>query len=323
MSIPSSDLIRKMMKESEAFGAKVSFDESSIVLIPVPWEMSVSYGKGTSLCHEAIREASSQLDFYSYSTKTCINSMIYMENPSSEILELSTQAQNVFFKDKDFCTDAQARMLDFVYNRVKQLDEAGKKLAVIGGDHSVSEGIVKYWGEKLKGDYGLLHLDAHADLRESYQGFRQSHACVMNNILNLKHSPKKLVQVGLRDFCEQEYLKITEDARVQAYFDQDIKKRSFQGENWADISAEIISQLPDKIYISFDIDALNWSYAPGTGTPVPGGLSFSEACFLLEEIKRQKKEVISFDLVETSCQVLGEWNANVAARLIYRLCNLF
>ena len=190
----------------------------------------------------------------------------------------------------------------------------------------MSEGLLSFIGDKYKGDYGILHLDAHADLREAYQGFKHSHASVMFNVLNLKQPPKKLVQVAVRDLCESEYKKIEKDERIHCYFDQEIYNRAFKGDSWSVICEEIISQLPQQVYVSLDVDGLSWNYAPGTGTPVPGGISFNQVLYLLAEIKRQNKKLLSFDVVETSAgeknQAFAEWNGNVSARLIYYLSGL-
>ena len=160
--------------------------------------------------------------------------------------------------------------------------------------------LIRLIGEKCKGEYGLLHIDAHADLRKSYQGFKHSHASVMYNVLNLGFPPKKLVQVGVRDFSEEEFQLIKKDLRMECFFDEEIFARLFAGETWAKICQQIIKQLPYEIYISLDVDALSWNYAPGTGTPVPGGLSFRQVLYLFSEIRRQEKKLIAFDLVETS-----------------------
>ena len=217
-------------------------------------------------------------------------------------------------------------LLDWIYEHSSQVFQAGKIPALVGGDHSISEGLIQRIGEKYKEEYGILHIDAHADLRNSYQGFKHSHASVMHNVLNLTFPPKKLVQVGVRDFCEQEYQYIKKEERIECFFDQEIAARLFSGENWSDVCKQIIEQLPFHIYISLDVDGLSWNYAPGTGTPVPGGLSFRQILYLFSEIRRQKKKLITFDLVETSAgtknKAFSEWNGNVSARLIYYLSGL-
>ena len=216
--------------------------------------------------------------------------------------------------------------MDWIYKKSSRTFQRGKIPALVGGEHSVSEGLIRLVGEKLKGEYGVLHLDAHADLRDSYQGFKHSHASVMYNVLSLDYAPQKLVQVGVRDLCEEEYQRIKSDSRVNCYFDEDISSRLFSGEQWTKICRQIINQLPSDIYVSLDVDVLSWNYAPGTGTPVPGGLSFNQVLHLLSEIRRQKKKLVAFDVVETADggkhRAFPEWNGNVSARLIYYLAGL-
>ena len=331
------------MKSSLSFGARTSFEEARIILIPVPWEVTASGGEGTAQAIKAIREASSQIDFFQKSSLRAINHLIHFQETDKKLARLNEDYRQISKKiisqlNKDFplkkeqqkqITDinqACKQMTDWVYTRAKQVLEKGKIPAVVGGDHSVSEGLIHLMGEQ--GDFGLLHIDAHCDLRESYQGFTQSHASIMFNVLSHSSAPKKLVQVGIRDFCEEEYKRIQKDTRVVCYFDEDIVSRLFQGKTWGALCEEIVSHLPSRVYVSLDVDGLEWTYAPGTGTPVPGGLTFNQVLFLFKEITRQKKQLISFDVVESSAgspkmeKTFEHWNGNVASRLIYHLCDL-
>ena len=216
--------------------------------------------------------------------------------------------------------------MDWLYEKSSRILHTGKIPALIGGEHSVSEALIRLMGEQYHGDYGILHIDAHADLRKSYQSFKHSHASIMYNILNSSYAPNKLIQVGVRDLCKEEYQKIKTDPRIECFFDKEISSLLFTGEIWSHICKEIISRLPSKIYVSLDVDGLSWSYAPGTGTPVPGGLSFNQLLYLFSEIKTQNKTLIAFDVVETSpgsqTNDFSEWNGNVSARLIYSLAGL-
>ena len=327
------------MKKSRAFGLEQDFADAKVVLIPVPWEVTVSYGGGTSLAAGLIREASMQLDFFSKFFSKSYAEYIYLDTGSEELLNLNLksrkQAEKVMQahphaskEDIQACTQACEQMLDIVYKRCQQVSEQGKFPSIIGGDHSVSLAPVRFICEKYQGDIGLLHVDAHADLRQAYQGLKHSHASVMYNILNLPQAPKKLLQVGVRDFCEEEHARILKDDRISCYFDEDLQASMLEGETWSRLCRKMIKELPDKIYVSLDVDGLEWSLAPGTGTPVPGGLSFAQITYLLQEIKRQEKTLVGFDVVEVSAglglkqQVFGEWTGNVAARLIYLLSGL-
>ena len=321
-------------KKTKAFEVETSFESADLILIPAPWSATVSYGKGTEKGPELIRKASHQLDFFNPLFECSYNEKMHFEENDPIIESLNNQVLG--WKNKavkklpsqfyENINQASQSLLDWIYERSSKADREGKIPALVGGEHSVSEGLLSFLGDKYKGDYGILHLDAHADLRKAYQGFKYSHASVMYNVLNLKQSPKKLVQVGVRDFCEEEYRLIKWDNRIHCYFDEEIFTRMFEGQSWQVICKEIISQLPQQVYVSLDVDGLSWSYATGTGTPVPGGLSFNQVLYLFAEIKKQNKKLISFDVVESSAgekgQIFPEWNGNVSARLIYYLSGL-
>ncbi|MDE0092154.1 MAG: agmatinase family protein [Oligoflexia bacterium] len=323
-------------RKTKAFELETSFESADLILIPAPWSATVSYGRGTEQGPDLIRKASHQLDVFNPLFQCSYNDKIHFEENDPIIESLNKQALSwvkSLREDKQNSqslytniNQASESLLDWVYEKALQAFNQNKIPALVGGEHSVSEGLLSLIGDKYKGDYGILHLDAHADLRPAYQGFKHSHASVMFNVLNLEQAPKKLVQVAVRDLCESEYRKIEKDERIHCYFDKEIYTKIFLGEKWAGICQEIISQLPQHIYVSLDVDGLSWSYAPGTGTPVPGGLSFNQVLYLLAEIKRQNKKLISFDVVETSAgnknQSFLEWNGNVSARLIYYLSGL-
>ena len=331
-----------MKKQTFAFERQTSFDEARVVLIPVPWEVTVSGEEGTASAEKWIRQASSNMDFFQKFSLKSVNHLIFFEEPSEDLARLNKVSRDMARgiiqslnegaslsgeqkKQVEAINQNCKRMTDWVYERSKEVFQSEKIPAVVGGDHSVSEGILRFTGEVCKGDFGLLHIDAHCDLRKSYQGFVYSHASVMFNVLHQPFPPKTLLQVGVRDFCQEEYERIQGDSRLKCYFDEDISRRLFQGESYGAVCEEIVSHLPSRVYVSLDVDGLEWSCAPATGTPVPGGLSFNQTVFLLQEIVRQGKTVIGFDVVETSVgheQPFGLWNGNVSARLIYCLCGL-
>ncbi len=153
-------------------------------------------------------------------------------------------------------------------------------VGLLGGDHSIPLGFYKAIGEK-HGDFGILQIDAHCDLRQAYEGFNYSHASIMRNALEEVPQIQKLVQVGPRDFSQSEcdYIKKT-NGRIVTFFDRTIKKRQFEGETWKQIVDEIVVNLPEKVYISFDIDGLDRKLCPHTGTPVPGGFEAEEVYYL-------------------------------------------
>jgi len=171
------------------------------------------------------------------------------------------------------------------------------------------------------GYFGILQIDAHADLRESYEGFEFSHASIMFNGLKIKEVTK-LIQVGIRDYCESEFEIIKNSkGRVKTFFDRDIKHAQFEGETWANICTQIVNELPENIYLSFDIDGLDPKLCPNTGTPVSGGFETEEILYLIEKIMKSGKKIIAFDINEISPGA-DEWDANVGARMLYRIANM-
>jgi agmatinase len=180
---------------------------------------------------------------------------------------------------------------------------------------------MKAIGEK-HGDFGIIQIDAHCDLREAYEGFVYSHASIMFNALKEIPQIIKLVQVGIRDYSQGEHEFITEHSpRIRTYFDREIRERQYEGESFRQIVDEIIAQLPEKVYISFDIDGLDPKLCPNTGTPVQGGFETEQVFYLFNKIRKSGKQIIGFDLSEVSTSENG-WDANVGARVLFKLCNL-
>ncbi|NBT58359.1 hypothetical protein EBT16_06205, partial [bacterium] len=170
--------------------------------------------------------------------------------------------------------------------------------------------------------FGILHFDAHSDTRNAYEGFTWSHASIMFNVLRNVPQVAKLVQVGIRDYCEEESAFCeSEKHRVKTFHDSYLQSRKFEGASWKSICDEIIKELPPLVWISFDIDGLDPKLCPHTGTPVPGGLEYNEVLYLLKSLALSKRKIIGFDLNEVAPDPSekSEWDANVGARLLYKL----
>ena len=210
---------------------------------------------------------------------------------------------------------------DWVYEQTRELLAKNKLVGLLGGDHSTPLGYFKAIAEKY-GDFGILQIDAHCDLRKAYEGFNYSHASVMYNAIEQIPQLKKLVQVGVRDYCEEELDYKTNSAdRIEIYFDKDIKERQFEGETWKSIVDEIISHLPQNVFISFDIDGLDPKLCPHTGTPVQGGFQTDQVFYMFKKLLQSGRKLIGFDLNEVGVSN-DEWDENVGARILYKLCNL-
>jgi agmatinase len=200
---------------------------------------------------------------------------------------------------------------------VAEYRNAGKLVILVGGDHSTPLGYYQALDDEKKG-FGILHLDAHADLRPAYEDFEFSHASIMYNALKLS-SVEKIVQVGIRDYCNQEAELISNaNGRVVLFSDHAIKTDLFSGKNWMQTCEQIIKSLPKRVYISIDIDHFDPALCPNTGTPVPGGNSFEMTALLLGMLGKSGKIIIGADLVEVAPGD-NEWDANVGSRLLYKL----
>lgn len=297
------------------FGLDTPLEKARIAVIPVPWDVTTSYGKGTSLGPEAILHASMQVDLFDRELGA-IHELGYALMPFPHDLKaLNDQLDKAVPKVNQACD----KMCSHVYEQAKLALQRNQIPAVLGGDHSTPEGNIRAISEWVNGDFGILHVDAHADLREAYQGFTHSHASIMFNVMNSAWRPKKLVQVAIRDFCEEENTLIEKRPDIQTFFDADLKARLFNGETWHSLCEEVVKALPPSVYISFDIDGLSPEFCPSTGTPVPGGLSFDQAVYLLRRVVKNGRRIVGFDLSEVAPGP-SEWDANVGARLLFKMC---
>lgn len=320
------------------FGLPFSIEESEVVLIPVPWEVTVSYSAGTAAGPQAIKDASPQLDLFEPAIKDAWKLGIGMEEISEEWAvvsdDLRQRAENYINWLEDGSpetdraefenlpaevTEKGEELLQWLKSKAHHYLDQGKLVGVVGGDHSTPLGLMHALAERHE-EYGILQVDAHADLRDAYEGFKYSHASIMFNALQLPQV-KKLVQVGIRDICQAEAeLANQSNGRVTIFYDSVLKENMYAGDSWKKECKKIIAQLPQKVYISFDIDGLDPKLCPATGTPVPGGLEFEEAVYLIKALVKSGREIIGFDLCEVAPGE-SEWNGNVGARLLYRLCN--
>lgn len=318
------------LKNGKIYGLPFNFDESKIVILPVPWEVTTSFGNGTSKAPSKILEQSSQLDLFHFDFPKAWESGIYMLNSSKEILELNktfkAKAQEIIAllekgkpqeelqNDIDKINEVSNKLNKWVFEQSTTLLNQGKKVILLGGDHSTPIGYLNALSLKHE-SFGILQIDAHADLRKAYEGFNHSHASIMYNALKID-AIEKIVQVGIRDICDEEMDLINENDKLVSFFDKKMSQERFEGKTYAEQVKEIVNELPQKVYISFDIDGLSPDLCPNTGTPVPGGLSYNEAIEIVRQVKLSGREIIACDLVEVGND---DWDANVGARVLYEL----
>ena len=318
-------------------GLPFNEEESDLVLISVPWDVTVSYRAGTASGPDNILQASRQLDLFDADYPNAWQRGIYMRESPDALFETSRTLRpqaEVYIQEleagkevKDYpalreildqinlgCVD----MIRVIHQISSTLLDKGKLVGLVGGDHSCPQGYLQALAERHE-DFGILQIDAHQDLRQAYEGFTYSHASIFYNILQMPQV-RRLVQVGIRDHCDAEMEMVRQsEGRIQVYPMDELRGKQFTGQSWSEQVDRIIDDLPAKVYISFDIDGLDPALCPNTGTPVPGGLSYSEARYLIKRLSASGREIIGFDL----CEVAGrgkEWDGNVGARVLYTLC---
>lgn len=316
------------------YGLPSTPEQAAVVVLPVPWEATVSYGAGTADGPAAILKASHQVDLLDRETGRPHQAGIAMSPISAEVRAWSDRARQIALpviqaggpgedagrwravSEVDALGD---RLNAWVYEQVGGLLGAGKLPGVVGGDHSAPFGGIRAVAERHPG-LGILHFDAHADLRRAYEGFRWSHASIMHNVLAELPDVARLVQVGVRDYSDEEDAFIRDHReRVTTYFDPDLRRSLFEGESWSRIALRVVASLPRDVYVSFDIDGLDPALCPHTGTPVLGGLSFPEATTLLRLVVESGRRIVGFDLSEVAPGGGSDWDANVGARVLYKL----
>jgi agmatinase len=314
------------------YGLPFSPDEARVVVIPVPYEATTSYGGGTSRGPEAVFEASKQVDLFDRETGKPYEAGISMLDIPRQIVDWNAKAKGIAAtviekggvvddatrKAASEVNEISEKVNEWVYEQTRALLIAGKMPVVLGGDHSVPFGAILAYAETHP-NLGVLHLDAHADLRDAYEGFTWSHASIFNNVITKVGGVDRLVQVGVRDLSNAEAAMIDgSQGRIVTFFDSDLAARKEEGATWAEIADEIVAALPNDVYLSWDIDGLDPTLCPSTGTPVPGGLSWNEAIGLLRALRRAGKRIVGLDLCEVSPGA-SEWDANVGARLLYKM----
>lgn len=338
MSAPIYDPNGVGQANGNLYGLPYSVAEAAVAIIPVPWDVTVSYADGCANGPQVILDASPQLDLYDPEIPAAWNIGLAMQEIDLKWFERSKSLRKqsskyIHWLEQGAAPDKQKDMLriladinekcsfllDWVSASARFQLAQGKIVGVLGGDHSSPLGLMYALADKYE-HFGILQIDAHMDLREAYEGFTYSHASIMYNALQIPQI-KQLTQVGIRDYCLAEAELAQRDKRITVFYDRDLAKAAFAGQAWATTVEKIVTSLPQQVYVSFDIDGLDPKLCPNTGTPVPGGLEFEQAMYLIESVVKSGRTIIGFDLCEVSPGKKGDWDANVGARVLYRLAN--
>lgn len=322
---------------SGVFGLPHQEADAQVVLVPVPWEATTSYGGGASDGPRAIRDASAQVDLYDLDVEKPYTAGIYMQDEPEAIISANGRGKALAAKvieaggagdDPELgkslarVNELSAEVNRWVAAETRRLFDAGKIVGIVGGDHSVPFGALTELASRQP-KYGILHFDAHSDTRRAYEGFEHSHASIMFNVLERIPQVSKVVQVGIRDVCEEEidYCR-RQGERVRMFTERELVKRRHAGEPFTKTVTDIVSELPDHVWVSFDIDGLDPRFCPHTGTPVPGGLDTHDVVAILRGLAQSGRRIVGFDLNEVApnpSDQEDEWDGNVGARMLYKL----
>ncbi|MAG64118.1 arginase [Candidatus Woesearchaeota archaeon] len=322
---------------SGLFGLGSPLEKAAVRVLPVPFEATTSYRRGTAGGPLAIEAASHQVDLYDRQTGRPYESGIHLAQVAPEVVawneEASALAQRLHAQE-DSSAEREtmlarvnaigAELNTFVFDRTRESLNQGQLPVTLGGDHSVPYGAIMACAEEHPG-MGLLHFDAHADLRDSYEGFTWSHASVLHNVIGGATDLGQIVQVGVRDLGESEARAIEgSGGAIHTVFDDQWARTRLDGLSLRELVRRNLDRLPTEVYLTFDVDGLDPSLCPQTGTPVPGGLTWHEAMLWLEELTNSGRRIVGLDLCEVSPGPHGDltgqnWDAAVGARLLYRL----
>jgi agmatinase len=269
-----------------------SYENSEIVIVSAPYEKTVSYGKGTKNGPKEILKASHYVEFYDEETRR----ELCFEKGIATLPELS------------FGKLTPKKSLEKIYKSVKENLGNGKFVVTLGGEHTISQAPIKAFTERFE-NISVLQFDAHSDLRDTYEGTKYSHACIMARVAEFT---KNIVQVGIRaqDKSEAEFIARN---KIATFYAREI----YNSKNWMKRALE---KLNENVYITFDVDAFDPSLLPATGTPEPGGLFWDETMNFLKLVGT-KRNIVGFDVVELAPSKVHPASNFIAAKLVYKILN--
>lgn len=318
------------------YGLPFNYEESETVVLGIPWSVTHKHRTNSALAPQAVWEASRLVELFDPYLPEGWKKGIYYAVPDKDIyskhLKFQPKAARYikavqkgepardWIKQMEKINKACAKMVDHVHKLSATMLKDAKNLVALGGDQSTALGLLRALNEKHEA-FGVLHFDAHADLISARYGLTYSHRSVMHNALRLK-AVKKLTQVGVREFNSEEHASIQNShGRIATFFDGDMKREAILGKSWSEQCKEIVDSLPNKVYLSVDVDGLAPYLAPANTQIVPGGLSLDEFYYLLERIVESGRTLIGADLGEIAAQNGEQWDARVGARVLYRIVN--
>ncbi|MBI2653271.1 agmatinase [Candidatus Woesearchaeota archaeon] len=263
-----------------------SYNDSKVVILPFPYEKTTCYVKGTEKGPDAIIKASSEIELY--------------DEELGNIFEIGVCTL------EPLITDVKPElMVDIICKKILELLLDKKFIITLGGEHSITSGIVRAFKEKYN-DLSVLQIDAHADLREDFEGSKYSHACAMKRTMEIC----PVIQAGIRSLSHEE-AEFIKEKKLKIFWAKDI----VDNDEWFD---DAVNGLSKNVYITIDLDGLDPSVMPSVGTPEPGGLGYYQLLRFLRKVC-EKKNVVGFDVVELSPNKDNIHSDFTAARIVYKL----
>lgn len=274
-----------------------NYINSKIVILPIPYEQTTSYGKGTSKGPQAILDASHYVEFFDEE----LNRELCFEKGICSLYPI------------EFNGKIEKNALELIYEKVKMLIDDGKFVVCLGGEHSISTAPIKAHFDSYK-DLSVLHFDAHSDFRNEYENSKYSHASFAARVTEFTTD---ITQVGIRAQCKEEYDFIKE-ININTFYAFEIRNGRY-GDDW---QSKVINSINENVYITFDVDYFDPSIMPSTGTPEPNGFYWNETMKLLR-ILGENKNIVGFDVVELSPRKDFPFPDFLVAKLIYKMLNYF
>lgn len=334
MTTPDFDPDQAAPEGSGVFGLPYTPEEARVVLVPVPFEATTSYGAGAAKGPRAILEASRQIDLFDAELGPFHEQGIAMLPEDAGVRRWNREAKaaakpivaaggagsKALQKKLALVNDRSAKLNGWVRATTEQWLAKEKLVGIVGGDHAVPLGAIAAAAARWPG-LGVLHFDAHADLRKAYEGFTYSHASIHYNVATEVKEVARIVQFGIRDVGRREVeFSRASGGRIVTNFAHDTFARLHDGTPWRTLCRELVKPLPKQVWLSFDIDGFEPHLCPHTGTPVPGGFEFLHVVTLLRELVASRRTIVGFDLCEVAPGPDGdEWDGNVGARLLFKM----
>ena len=318
------------------FGEKCAPAEADLVIVSAPWSVTSDHGQGATYTPDAVIDASADSNLYDVESGFSAVGRVATAEIDYNIQEMSEHlgrdaervADRMFnggnpvaeyaVRKVKHINEGFAEMHASIYNQTKHWVSQGKTVAVIGGDHSVSYGAVKAIAEHHK-DLGVLFIDAHADFAAAGEAFQYSHRSIARNIVEEIPSVSRLVEVGVRDIDKSELDMLLANDKVDLFLAEKVAAKRFEGECWGNLCREMVEKLPQKVYVSLDIDALKIEFCTHTNSPVPGGMTFDEVVYLVNCVVKSGREIVGFDITEVVSNIDDKVDAIVAVRLLTKL----